>query len=382
MKNTLLLLALSVLAIKANAQIAILQSTINKLQGYKSFSYDYTIKHKEPLRDTTLTKNKFVLLKVPENKDIGYYFRNDLNLNTANPFSKIYNGETLVQLSSLDSTYNVFKTPAANVFRGSILGQLGWLTGFLDKNPTKIKQGKDTVYNAANAYHLVVSNKDTVINNEHLYIITHLYINKQTLLPIAQIVSSRTNEFGKAIITGYTEHKYFNIIQNDLDASAFSLPAVYHLPKPKPIEETAFLTAGTPAPDWTLYDTDGKKITLSQLKGKVVLLDFFFVGCINCMESLGPLDKLYEKYKNKNVTLLSITFHDHKKLATAFKKLQKIKNKVLYDGEKVSKTYHVDAGPTFYFIDKDGKIATVIEGYTAGFEKKTTGIIEDLLKKS
>lgn len=259
MKNTLLLLALSVLAIKTNAQIAILQSTINKLQGYKSFSYDYIIKHKEPLRDTTLTKNKFVLLKVPENKDIGYYFRNDLNVNTANPSSKMYNGETLVQMSSLDSTYNVFKTPAANVFRGSILGQLGWLTGFLDKNPTKIKQGKDTVYNAANAYHLVVSNKDTVINNEHLYIITHLYINKQTLLPIAQIVSSRTNEFGKAIITGYTEHKYFNIIQNDLDASAFSLPAVYHLPKPKPIEETAFLTAGTPAPDWTLYDTDGKK---------------------------------------------------------------------------------------------------------------------------
>jgi peroxiredoxin len=43
------------------------------------------------------------------------------------------------------------------------------------------------------------------------------------------------------------------------------------------------LAVGTTAPNWTLYDVNGKQLSLSQLKGKVVLLDFYFIGCSGCM---------------------------------------------------------------------------------------------------
>jgi thiol-disulfide isomerase/thioredoxin len=118
------------------------------------------------------------------------------------------------------------------------------------------------------------------------------------------------------------------------------------------------------------------------MKGKIVLMDFFFVGCVPCMNALAPLDKLHEKYKNKNFVILSISDRDSKKLVTAFKKIQRIKNQIYPHGGDVAKLYHMTVAPTFYFIDKEGKIASVLDGYSDDFEKKMSAIIDNLLKKS
>ena len=381
MKKTIFLLMLLFTGTQVKAQIAILQNTINKLESYKNFRYEYIIKQKEQISDTTVRENKFALLKMPENKELGYFFKND-NTNGANLFTNLYYGESVAELRPKDNTYRMLKKPATEVFRSSALGQLNWVKGFLDKNPTKIKQAKDTIYNRIDTYHLIVSNKDTVIDSEHLYVITHLFIDKKTLHPVAHIMRGRNNSFGKEITTSYTEHTYLNfkINETNLDASSFKMPQEYHLPDQKPEEQAALLTVGTMAPNWTLYDTEGKKTSLSQLKGKVVLLDFFFVGCLPCMYTLEPLDKLHAKYKRKNVVILSISDRDNKKLVTVFKKAQKIKNQMYPNGNNVAKQYNVKAAPVFYFVDQQGKIASVVEGYEEGFEKKMTGIIDNLIK--
>src|SRR5262249_44141251 len=115
---------------------------------------------------------------------------------------------------------------------------------------------------------------------------------------------------------------------------------------------------------------------------KVVLLDFFFVGCGNCMSSLAPLNRLDEKYKNSGFAILSISDRDSKKLVTEFRKVQRIKNKMYPNAGDVAKLYHITAAPTFYLIDKEGKIVNVTLGYSDDFEKKMTDIIDVLLKKS
>jgi peroxiredoxin len=367
-----------------NAQVAILQNAINKLESYKNFSYQYVYKQKEVFSDTLIYNQKFVLLKTPEDKEIGYFFRHELKYGDMKlPATDLYNGKNLISLHPGGGTYNI-RNAEAMTFSQSLLGELNWIKTFLKKNPSKIAQSGDTTFNSINSYHLILNTKDTIINKDHLYVRIHLFIDKATGLPVGKLTRSRTADFGKEVLNYYTEESYFNykIDQDNINTASFAMPEGFHLPKEKPKEQTTLLAPGKTAPDWTLYDTDGKKTSLSQVKGKIVLLDFFFVGCVPCMNTLASLDKLHEKYKNKNFVILSISDRDSKKLVTAFKKTQRIKNQMYPDGGDVAKSYHITEAPTFYFIDQEGKIAGVMNGYSDDFEKKMSAIIDNLLKKS
>ncbi len=380
----LICLPLILAGLNTNAQVAILQNTIDKIESYKNFSYQYVYKQKEVFSDTLITNNKYTLLKTPENKEIGYFFRYELKYGDMKvPSTDLYHGENLISLNPDDSTYNT-RNSQAITFSGSLPGELSWIKTFSNKNPTKITQVGDTIINSINSYHLILNTKDTTINKNHLYTRIHLFIDKITGLPTGKLVRARTADLGKEITDYYTEQIYFNykINQDSINTTYFAIPEGFHPAKEKSKEETALLTPGKIAPDWTLYDTDDKKISLSQLKGKIVLLDFFFVGCVPCMNSLAPLDKLQERYKDKNFVILSISDRDSKKLVMAFKKSQRIKNQMLPNGGDVAKLYHITSAPTFYVVDQEGKIASVINGYPDGFENKISSIIDQLIKKS
>jgi peroxiredoxin len=157
------------------------------------------------------------------------------------------------------------------------------------------------------------------------------------------------------------------------------MPKGYHLRKDPTI--LPLLSPGIIAPDWNLEAADGKKISLAQLKGKVVLLDFFFIGCWGCMESIKPMNEIYEKYKNQNITVVSLTERDSKRSLLEFEKNYHINYPGYVNAAGVVKSYHVTGFPTFYFIDKEGKIANAFVGYNDDFKGKVTSAIDDLLKK-
>jgi peroxiredoxin len=368
--------------LNANAQSVILQNTIDKLDSYKNFSYQYVTKQKEVFGDTLIMNKKFVLLKAPEDKETGYFFRSELKYgDMKEPSAELYNGKSLISLNSSDSTYYTRNSQTMS-FSASLPGDLNWIKTFSKKHPSKLIQSGDTIVNSIHSYHLILNTKDTIINKDHLYTRIHLFIDKATGLPVGKLARSRTADFGKEVTNYYTEDIYFNykIDQDNIDKAYFAIPEGFHPYKGKPNEQAALLTPGKIAPDWTLYDTDGRKTSLSQLKGKIVLLDFFFVGCVPCMHTLAPLDNLYEKYKNKDFVILSISTRDNKKLVTAFKDSQHIKNQMYPGGGDVAELYHVTMAPTFYFIDQEGKIANVFSDLPDDLEKKMSAIIDNLIK--
>ena len=370
--------------LNVNAQVAILQNTIDKLESYKNFSYQYVYKQKEVFSDTLIYNEKFVLLKTPEDKEIGYFFRHEFKYSDMKlPTTDLYNGGNLFSLYAGDSTYDT-RNVQAMTFSQSLPGELNWINTFIKKNPSKIVQSGDTTFNSIRCYYLVFNTKDTIINKDHLYVRIHLFIDKVTGLPVTKLTRSRTADFGKEVTNYYTEKSYFNykIDQDNINTAYFAIPEGFHPSIETSKQQIALLAPGNIAPNWTLYDTDGKKTSLSQMKGKVVLMDFFFVGCVPCMNTLAPLDKLHEKYKNKHFIILSISDRDSKKLVTAFKKVQRIKNQMYPNGGDVAKLYHITGAPTIYFIDQEGKIASSVVGYSDGFEKQMTAIIDNLLKKS
>ena len=113
---------------------------------------------------------------------------------------------------------------------------------------------------------------------------------------------------------------------------------------------------GKDAPGFTLPDTKGEMLSLSDLKGKYVYIDFWATWCGPCKAEFPHYKKLVEDYKGRNVVFMSISVDQDKdawqKMVAeeAFDWIQ------LHDAEKMNDDYLVRYIPTFVFVDTEGKI--------------------------
>jgi peroxiredoxin len=363
-----------------NAQISVIQNLIGKIESYHNFSYQSINKRKDMSVDTTVALNKELFLKAPNDKLFGYLYSIETN-HTTEKFHKtdLYNGAGLTILSPEDSTFFP-EDERKSAYGQSLISTLKLLKDSYNNKPFKITMLKDTIINNVVHSHFIANTYDTLENNEHFYVNRNYYIDKQTGLPSLVTIIARSNYKG-LVDNYYDETKYFDYKtdQPGITDANFVIPKGFKPYKASAVP--ALLASGTIAPDWTLYDTNGKKVSLNELKGKVVMLDFYFIGCSGCMASINPLNTIYEKYKNKDVIMASLTERDGKKEVAAFEKTYKIQYPGYIGAADVVKAYHVTTFPVFYLIDKEGKIATVIDGYDDDFEQKVTATIDNLLSK-
>lgn len=361
------------------AQISYIQKAINQLESYNNFSYKYSYKQKEYTDDTLVIYHKDVFQKTPYNHSYGYLFSLETMVEPNKfPRTEYYNGKTILSVYPGDSTYYTRKAEPS-IISQSLIGRLYWLRNFLDNKPDHIVKLADTTANGFDSYHFIINTRDTIINKEHYYSIVHLFIDKLSNIPNCIIARAKYQNITSGPTYYYSETRYsdLKVNQDNVDIASIVIPVGYHLPKAK----LDLLMAGAIAPDWSLYSTKGKKVSMSQLKGKVVLMDFYFIGCHNCMDALASLNNLYEKYKDQGFLIASITGRDKLKSVSAFDKNQHIKYPSYVNGADVVKSYHVEGFPTFYFISKEGKIADIILGYNKDFEANAISIINGLLKK-
>lgn len=109
------------------------------------------------------------------------------------------------------------------------------------------------------------------------------------------------------------------------------------------------------APDWELPLLDGGTVSLSSLKGRYVLLDFWFIGCGACVHSIPILNALKIKYDNLEVIGINCFSNKVDKIKE-YCSNQGMNYKNVWNGEKISVDYKVCAAPIFYLIDKNGLI--------------------------
>lgn len=305
-----------------HAQLSIVQNTLDKIAGYKNLSYTSVNKVKEYFTiDTAVSQAHSLFIKMPEDKSCGYIFRvQTKSQNDPLGCTDIYDGEKSLHIYPKDQTYEERND---HIFGNTLLGDLKWLEGRLKMKSRNIIKAKDTMLNAKNNHHLIVTVYDSIINGERNYTDAHLFINERTDLPDLMIVISRSTQYGNGISNYYSEAQYTDYKTDQKNISKVAITNLKGLQprKEKPaIAAPALLAAGDIAPNWTLYNSDCEQTSFAQLKGKVVLLDFFFIGCFGCMQSLKPLNALHEKYKDKNVEMVSMTFRDNKRAATVLQK--------------------------------------------------------------
>jgi len=134
------------------------------------------------------------------------------------------------------------------------------------------------------------------------------------------------------------------------------------------------------APDFTLASNKGKNIRLKDLRGKVIMINFWATWCAPCRKELPLLNNLYNKYKNKGFVLLGVNIDEKSTLANKMIKELKINFPVLFDKtQTTSEAYDLKAMPSTFIIDKNGIVRFAHYGYKSGYEKKYEKDVKSLL---
>jgi peroxiredoxin len=132
--------------------------------------------------------------------------------------------------------------------------------------------------------------------------------------------------------------------------------------------------AGKAAPNFTLKDTSGKKVSLSSYRGKAIIIDFWATWCAPCKVEIPWLEKLHDQYAAQGLEILGVSEDDldvddkakllkeEQDIADSATKLH-INYPVLIDDSHVDKPYGgIDALPTTFFVGRDGKVVAATVG--------------------
>jgi len=138
------------------------------------------------------------------------------------------------------------------------------------------------------------------------------------------------------------------------------------------------LEIGEKAPEFSLPDINGKTVSLSDFKGKVVILDFFASWCPPCRQEVPDFIELEKSYGDKGFAMVGVAVVTASE-AKDFANNMGINYPVLVDDGKVSNVYGpIRSIPTTFVLDKNGKVAKFYIGFRPKevFEKD----IQELLK--
>jgi len=141
------------------------------------------------------------------------------------------------------------------------------------------------------------------------------------------------------------------------------------------------IVAGDQAPEFQGTFLDGRKVGLSDLRGKVVMVHFWATWCPPCREEMPALDKMYRDFKNKDFELIAVSVdEDVSDTVSAFLKNNKITMPILLDArKKISGLYGTYKLPETYIVDRRGIVRYKVIGPRNWGKNENIRIIQSAL---
>lgn len=173
---------------------------------------------------------------------------------------------------------------------------------------------------------------------------------------------SKGNQFSREILSDYQLEKNYN-----------------------PYKENAkheLLPVGSTAPNWKLPLITGNTLELSDLKGKVIIMDFWFKACAPCQKQMLALQGLHEKFNSDDVVIIGINTIDdpQKDRLDLFLKNRLITMPSVYKGNSIESFYKVYGSPALFIIDRQGVIIYTASGYSSTLIEEVSKVIVKQLK--
>jgi peroxiredoxin len=144
----------------------------------------------------------------------------------------------------------------------------------------------------------------------------------------------------------------------------------------------AAATPGAAAPDFALVARDGGKVRLADLKGQVVMINFWATWCGPCRQEMPLLAQLHAKYEPLGFTLLGVNVEPDSSAAVAWLKGMPVDFPILFDTDStVAGSFGVEGMPSTVFVDRRGQVRYVHQGYKPGDEARYADMIRSLVKE-
>jgi peroxiredoxin len=137
-----------------------------------------------------------------------------------------------------------------------------------------------------------------------------------------------------------------------------------------------------PAPDFKLPSRSGEAVRLADLKGQVVMINFWATWCGPCRQEMPLLEQIHAKYEPLGFTLLGVNVEPDS--AGAVKWLEKVPVSfpILFDtANAVAAQFGVEGMPSSVFVDREGRMRYVHRGYKPGDEAEYADLIRSLVKE-
>ena len=148
------------------------------------------------------------------------------------------------------------------------------------------------------------------------------------------------------------------------------------------VADAATLQTGAPAPTFQLNSMGGKPVALADLKGQIVLLNFWASWCGPCRQEMPILEQLNRQYRAKGVTLVGVNVEPDSAAAVNWLKATPVTFPILFDTDsKVSKLYEVQGMPNTVILDRKGVVRYIHRGYNAGAENEYLDQIRSLIRE-
>ena len=133
------------------------------------------------------------------------------------------------------------------------------------------------------------------------------------------------------------------------------------------------------APEFTLPQLDGKPLSLSDLRGRVVVMEFWATWCGPCRFSLPSLEAIYRRYRDRGVTVLLINQGESAEQARRWAKRRFTAPILLGQDGRVGQRYGAHGIPKLLIVDQAGRLVYEHEGYGGGLESNLSRILDELL---
>lgn len=141
------------------------------------------------------------------------------------------------------------------------------------------------------------------------------------------------------------------------------------MPQPR---ESAFFTTGQPISNSRMKDMAGQSYNLKELKGKIVVLNFWFINCPPCRAEIPHLNEVVKKYEsNKDVVFLAVALDERYDLKK-FLADNPFQYHIIDDGRYLAANYGINSFPTHLVLDREGKV----NFHTTGLAPNTVSWID------
>jgi peroxiredoxin len=149
------------------------------------------------------------------------------------------------------------------------------------------------------------------------------------------------------------------------------------------IAGTSNATGPAPAaPDFSLPARDGGQVRLSELRGQVVMINFWATWCGPCRQEMPLLQQIHTKYEPLGFTMLGVNVEPDSVAAQNWLKGMPVTFPILFDRKsEVSSSFGVEAMPSTVLIDREGHVRHVHRGYKPGDEAIYADLVRGLVKE-